>query len=175
MSELLAPAPSGLLQSGRGYLIDQSHPPIFIAAVLGVGEFLDHRVGVLEQDGRDVSPVVLESQSRTLVLNLYDPEPLTVQVVQHDGPFECATEIIGMGIGLGVLSEIRRTARILDLELTPLTDRFSRRLDREKATTLQTYALFRGDAAEKKARFAQVLRGMQAKHRREASLLRQLL
>lgn len=175
MGQLLAAPDVGLLQTGRGYLIDQSHPPLFFAAVQGVGEVLEHRLGALDQSGRDVSPVVFETQCRTLVLNLYDPEPITVQVVQQDGPFDCATEIIGAGVGLGVLSEIRRTARILGLALTPLTDRFRKRIDREKATTVQTYALCRGDAREKEIRFAQILRSLQDKHRREASLLRQLL
>ncbi len=158
-----------------GYLVDQSHPPLFFAALLGTGEVLEHRLGALEQSGRDVSPIVYESHSRIVVVNLYEPEPITIQIVQQDGVLERPTEIVGAGMGLGVLSEIRRTARILDLVLTPLTDHFCRRLSNEKTTYAQTYALFRGNADQKQARFAQVLRGLQDKYRREATLLRQLI
>jgi hypothetical protein len=155
--------------------VDQSHPPLFFAAVLGVGDVLEHSLSRLEQDGRDVSPIVLESQSRTVVINVYEPEPVTVQVVQHDGPLERTTEVLGSGVGMSVLIEVRRTAQILDLQLLPLTDHFCKRLGNEKATYVQTYALFRGDAAARNARFAQVLRSLQNKYRREATLLRDLL
>jgi len=110
-----------------------------------------------------------------VVINIYEPDPVTVQIVQQDGTLERTTEILGAGIGLSVLCEVRRTAQILDLELTPLTDHFCKRLSNEKSTYIQTYALFRGDAAAKNARFAQVLRGLQNKYRREATLLRDLL
>lgn len=40
---------------------------------------------------------------------------------------------------------------------------------------MQTYALFRGDPAQKQERFAQVLKGLQQKYRREEHLLRSLL
>jgi len=100
---------------------------------------------------------------------------VSVQVVQLDGPLERTTEILGSGIGLGVLIEVRRAAQILDLELTPLTDHFCKRMSNEKATVAQTWALFRGDAPAKQERFAQVLRGLQNKYRREATLLRDLL
>lgn len=163
------------LQRGLGYLIDQSHPPLFFAAVLGVGDVLEHSLTRLEQFDRDVSPIVLESQSRTVVINVYEPEPVTVQIVQHDGSLERTTEILGSGIGLNVLGEVRRTAQILGLALMPLTDHFCRRLSNEKTTYVQTYALSRGDAGARKARFAQVLRGLQNKYRREATLLRDLL
>jgi hypothetical protein len=163
------------LQQGLGYLVDQSHPPLFFAAFLGVGDVLEHSLSRLEQFARDVSPIVIESRSRTVVINVYEPEPVTVQVVQQDGPLERTTEILGTGIGLGVLREVRRTAQILDLELRPLTDHFCKRLSNEKATYVQTYALFRGDALAKQSRFAQVLRGLQDKCRREDTLLRDLL
>jgi hypothetical protein len=157
-------------------VVDQSQPPLFFAAVLGIGEILDHCLSDLEGADRDVSPVVFESRRRIVVVNLYEPEPVTVQIVQHDeGPLERTTEVLGAGFGLGVLAELRRTTRILDLVLTPMTDHFCRRLANETATYVQTYALFRGDEREKKARFAQVLRGLQARNRRETNLLRQLL
>jgi len=175
VTDQLAAVPCEPLQRGLGYIVDQSHPPLFFAAVLGVGDVLEHSLSRLEQDGRDVSPIVYESRSRTVVINLYEPEPISVQVVQQDGLLERTTEILGSGIGLSALSEVRRTARILDLELTPLTDHFCRRMSNEKSTTLQTYALFRGDARAKQTRFAQVLRGLQDKCRREATLLRDLL
>jgi hypothetical protein len=158
-----------------GYLVDQSHPPLFFAAVLGVGDVLEHCLSRLEQYGRDVSPIVFESQNRTVVINVYEPEPVTVQVVQQEGPLERTTEILGSGMGLAVLGEVRRAAGILDLELRPLTDHFCKRLSNEKATYVQTYALLRGDALAKQTRFAQVLRGLQNKYRREATLLRDLL
>ncbi|MBV8878886.1 MAG: hypothetical protein JO332_02870 [Planctomycetaceae bacterium] len=155
--------------------MDQSHPPLFFAALHGVGEVLEHLLSRLEAYGRDVSPIVYESRSRTVVVNVYDPDPVTVQIVQEDGPLERRTEIVGAGVGLCVLGEVRRAAQILDLELSPLTERFCKRLANEKATYVQTYSLFRGDAAAKQARFAQVLRGLQDKCRREATLLRDLL
>jgi hypothetical protein len=163
------------LQRGLGYLVDQSHPPLLFAAFQGVGDVLEHSLSRLEQFARDVSPIVIESQSRTVVINVYEPEPVTVQVVQQDGPLERTTEILGAGIGLSVLREVRRTAQILDLELTPLTDHFCKRLSNEKTTYVHTYALLQGDALAKQARFAQVLRGLQIKYRREDSLLRDLL
>jgi hypothetical protein len=158
-----------------GYIVDQSHPPLFFAAVLGIGDVLEHSLSRLEEDGRDVSPIVFESRSRTVVINLYDPEPVTVQIVQQDGFLERTTEILGSGIGLSALSEVRRAAQILDLELTPLTDHFCKRLANEKSTYVQTYALFRGEPRAKQTRFAQILRGLQDKYRREATLLRDLL
>jgi len=163
------------LQRGLGYLIDQSHSPLFFAAVAGNAGVLEHSLSRLEEFGCDVSPIVLESRSRTVVINVYEPDPVSVQIVQQDGTLERTTEILGAGIGLSVLGEVRRTAQILDLELTPLTDHFCKRLSNEKSTYTQTYALFRGDAAAKNARFAQVLRGLQNKYRREATLLRDLL
>ena len=175
MAEPLSAVQSEPLQRGLGYLVDQSHPPLFFAAVLGFGDILEHSLSRLEQHGRDVSPIVLESQSRTVVINVYEPEPVTVQVVQQDGPLERTTEILGSGIGMSVLVEVRRAAQILDLQLMPLTDHFCKRLANEKATYVQTYALFRGDPLAKQSRFAQVLRGLQNKYRREASLLRDLL
>lgn len=175
MTDHLATAPCEPLQRGLGYIVDQSHPPLFFAAVLGVADVLEHSLMRLEQNGRDVSPIVIESQSRTVVINVYEPEPVTVQVVQHDGPLERMTEILGSGIGLSVLVEVRRTAQILGLDLLPLTDHFCKRLANEKATYVQTYALFRGDARANQTRFAQILRGLQDKYRREATLLRDLL
>lgn len=163
------------LQRGLGYVIDQSHPPLFFAAVLGVGDILEHRLARLEAEGGDLSPIVIESRSRTVTLNVYEAEPVTIQVVQHEGALERTTEILGAGIGMGVLSEVRRAARILDLDLQPLTEHFLKRLANEQATWVQTFALFRGDAAQKNARFAEVLRGLQAKVRRESPLLRDLL
>lgn len=163
------------LQRGLGYFIDQSHPALFFAAVQGTGDILEHSLLRLDQDGRDVSPIVLESRSRTLVLNLYEPEPITIQIVQEEGPLERTTEILGAGIGLGVLVEVRRTARILDLDLQPITERFYKRLSLEKTTATQTYSLFRGDARQKSARYAQVLKAMQDKSRRDSHLLRDLL
>src|SRR5579872_1818984 len=85
------------LQRGRGYIVDQSHPPLFFAAFLGIGDVLEHSLSRLEQFARDVSPIVIESQSRTVVINVYEPEPVMVQVVQQDGPLERTTEIIGVG------------------------------------------------------------------------------
>ncbi len=163
------------LQRGLGYFIDQSHPALFFAAVQGTGDILEHSLRRLDQDDRDVSPIVFESRSRTLVLNLYEPEPVTIQIVQEDGPLERTTEILGAGIGLGVLVEVRRTARILDLDLQPITERFYKRISLEKTTATQTYALFRGDPQQKSARYAQVLKSMQAKCRRDSNLLRDLL
>ncbi|HVR83635.1 MAG TPA: hypothetical protein VMU54_04940 [Planctomycetota bacterium] len=163
------------LQRGLGYLVDQSHPPLFFAAFVGVGEVLEHSLSQLEEFGRDVSPIVLESRSRTVVINVYEPEPVMVQVVQQDGPLERTTEILGAGIGLGVLREVRRTAAILNLVLTPLTEHFCKRVSNEKTTYVQTYALFRGDPRARQTRFAQVLRGLQDKCRREDTLLRDLL
>jgi hypothetical protein len=163
------------IQKGLGYLIDQADPPLFFVGVLGVGEILEHGLWGLEKAGRDVSPIVDESHTRTVVINLYEPEPVTVQVVQYGGPLERKTEILGAGLGLGVLPEVRRTARAFNLELTPVTERFTRRVLTEKTTYLHTYALFRGTAHEKEFRFAQVLRALQDKTRREANLLRDLL
>jgi len=163
------------LQRGLGYLVDQSHPPLFFAALLGVGDVLEHALARLDRHDRDVSPIVLESRSRTVVINVYEPEPTSIQIVQEDGPLERTTEIIGSGIGLGVLTEVRRTAQILNLDLRPLTERFYKRLSMERMTVVQTYSLFRGDLQTKKSRFIQVLRSLQAKCRREASLLRDLL
>jgi len=163
------------LQRGLGYLVDQSHPPLFFAGLLGVGDVLEHCLSRLDRHDRDVSPIVLESQSRTVVINVYDPEPVSVQIVQQDGLLERTTEIIGSGIGLGVLSEVRRTAQMLDLDLRPLTDHFYKRLAMERMTVVQTYSLFRGDLQSKQARFTQVLRSLQSKCRREATLLRDLL
>lgn len=175
MTDQLAAVPCEPLQRGLGYIVDQSHPPLFFAAVLGIGDVLEHSLSRLEEDGRDVSPIVFESRSRTVVINLYDPEPVTVQIVQQDGFLERTTEILGSGIGLSALSEVRRAAQILDLELTPLTDHFCKRLANEKSTYVQTYALFRGEPRAKQTRFAQILRGLQDKYRREATLLRDLL
>lgn len=175
MSDQTSSATCDPLQRGLGYVIDQSHPPLFFAAVLGVGEVLEHSLQRLEEFGCDVSPIVFESRSRTVVVNVYEPEPVTVQIVQEDGPLERVTEILGAGIGIGVLGEVRRVVHILDLDLRSLTERFCKRLSNEKATYVQTYALFRGDAAVKKARFAQVLKGLQDKTRRESTLLRDLL
>ena len=175
MTDQPATIPCEPLQRGLGYIVDQSHAPLFFAAVLGIGDVLEHSLSRLEQDGRDVSPIVFESRSRTVVINLYDPEPVTVQIVQQDGLLERTTEILGSGIGLTALSEVRRAAQILDLELTPLTDHFCKRMSNEKSTYVQTYALFRGDAHAKQTRFAQILRGLQDKYRREATLLRDLL
>jgi hypothetical protein len=163
------------LQRGLGYFIDQSHPALFFAAVQGVGDILEHSLARLDQDGRDVSPIVFESRSRTVVVNLYEPEPVTVQIVQEDGPLERVTEILGSGIGLGVLVEVRRTARILDLDLQPIPERFYKRLSLEKTTATQTFALFRGEPRQKSTRYAQVLKSMQDKYRRESTLLRDLL
>lgn len=163
------------LQKGLGYLVDQSHPPLFFAAVVGVGEVLEHGLGGLDVPGRDVSPIVVESQNQIVIINIYDPEPLSVQIVQHHGPLERRTEILGAGIGLGVLAEVRRAAKVLDLELGAMNEHFLKRIGTEKTTYRQTYALFRGTPQEKAARFAQVLRGLQDKHRREANLLRDLL
>lgn len=175
MTDQLAPTASGRLQRGLGYVVDQSHPPLFFAAVLGVGDVIEHSLSRLEQAGRDVSPIVIESRSRTVVINDYEPDVVTVQVVQYDGPLERVTEIFGAGIGLSVLREVRRVSQILDLELQPLTDHFCKRMSNEKMTYVQTYSLFRGDPAAKKARLAQVFRGLQDKYRREATLLRDLL
>ena len=119
------------LQRGLGYFVDQSHSPLFFAALLGVGDVLDHCLSRLDQHGRDVSPIVLESRSRTVVMTVYEPEPVSVQIVQEDGPLERRTEILGLGIGLGVLSEVRRAALILDLQLRPLTDHFYKRLSND--------------------------------------------
>jgi len=47
------------LQRGLGYLVDQSHSPLFFAAVQGIGDVLEHHLSRLEQHGRDVSPIVL--------------------------------------------------------------------------------------------------------------------
>lgn len=163
------------LQRGLGYLVDQSHSPLFFAGLQGVGDVLEHCLARFDRHDRDVSPIVLESRSRTVVINVYEPDPVSVQIVQQDGVLERTTEIIGSGIGLGVLAEVRRTAQILDLDLCPLTEHFYKRLSMEKMTFVQTYALFRGDLQSKQARFVQVLRSLQAKTRREASLLRDLL
>jgi len=163
------------LQRGLGYLVDQSHPPLFFAAFLGIGDVLEHSLSRLGEFAGDVSPIVFESQSRTVVINIYEPEPVSVQVVQQEGPLERTTEILGVGFGLSVLREVRRTAMILDLALMPLTDHFCKRVANEKATYVQTYSLSRGDALAKKVRFAQVLRGLQDKCRREDTLLRDLL
>ena len=168
-------AQGGLLHLGLGYLVDQSHSPLLFAAVVGVGDVLELSLSSLERHGRDVSPILNESQNRIVTINLYDPEPLSVQVIQHHGVLERSTEILGSGIGMGVLMEVRRTAKILGLQLTPMTEHFSKRLANEKSTVLLTYKLFRGDEAAKRARLAQVLRSLQDKHRRESSLLRMLL
>jgi hypothetical protein len=175
VSESLAPTLSDRLQIGRGYLVDQSHPALCFAAVSGLGEVLDHCLAELDRFERDVSPVIYESRCRIVVANLYDPLPVTVQIIQQDGLLERETEIIGAGVGLDVLSEVRRTARILDLVLTPMADQFRRRFANEKATIQQTYSLCRGDDGEKQLRFARILQNLQAKNRRDTSLLRQLL
>jgi hypothetical protein len=175
LADLSAIVQAEPLQRGLGYLVDQAHPPLFFAAIQGVGDVLEHSLSRLEQHGRDVSPIVLESRSRTVIINVYDPQPVTVQVVQQDGPLARTTEILGSGIGLGVLVEVRRAALILDLELTAMSEHFYKRLSNEKATFVQTWSLFRGDALVKQDRFAQVLRGLQNKCRREASLFRDLL
>ena len=163
------------LEKGLGYLVDQSHPPLFFAAVLGIGEILEHGLWGLDRQDRDVSPIIVESQNRMVVINLYEPEPVTVQVVQYGGPLDRMTEVVGAGFGLGVLAEIRRTTKVFNLELAPLTDRFVNRITKEKMTYVQTYGLFRGEEHYKRQRFGEVLRSLQQKHRRDTSLLRDLL
>lgn len=175
MADQSAPSVAAPQQVGLGYVVDQSHPPLFFAAVLGVGDVIEHSLSRLERFGHDVSPIVIESRSRTVVINDYEPDAVTVQVVQYDGTLERVTEILGAGIGLSVLREVRRVSQILDLDLRPLSDHFCRRMLNEKMTFVQTYALFRGDPTSKKARLAQVFRGLQDKCRREATLLRDLL
>lgn len=145
------------------------------AAVMGVGDILEHALIHLEGPGRDVSPILSESQDRIVIVNVYDPQPVSVQVVQVGGPLERMTEVLGSGVGLAVLSEVRRAVKALDLDLALLSDTFRRRISHEKATVAQTYALFRGSPREKEVRLSQVLRSLQDKHRRQMPLLRELL
>lgn len=151
-----------------GYLVDRSQPPLVFVAARGLGEVLEHRLGELGTSGRDVSPILMESRQRLVVINLYDPAPVTVQVVQHDGQLERLTEIIGSGIGMGVLREVRRTAQELDLELSPLTARFTNRIGKEMATYTKAYALLGGDSDGKHRSLVRLLRELQEKYRRDA-------
>jgi hypothetical protein len=157
-----------MIEKGIGYLVDPSHSPLIVAAVRGVGEVLEHRLRNLERSGRDVSPIINESRHRLVAVNIYEPHPVMIQMVQHEGQLERMTEIIGIGIGLGVLREVRRAARILDVEPAALTQRFRNRVAKEKAAYGETYELLKGDAARKRAEFANVLRELQEKYRRDA-------
>src|SRR5438034_1833807 len=116
-----------------GYLIDQSHPLLVFAGVQGFGEVLEHGLRGLEKPERDVSPIVIESRHRLVVINLYEPEPVTIQVIQHDGRLERMTEIFGAGMGMSVLREVRRTATALEIEFAPLSRRFKNRIEKEQA------------------------------------------
>jgi hypothetical protein len=151
-----------------GYLVDQSHPPLVFAAVRGLGEVLEHGLRRLEKPATDISPVIVESRHRLVVITLYEPEPITIQVVQHDGQLERVTEIIGAGIGMGVLREVRRTARALEVELASLSKRFKNRIAKEKATYVKAYSLLTGDSLRIHSSFTGLLRRLQANYRRES-------
>jgi hypothetical protein len=151
-----------------GYLVDQSHPPLVFAAVQGLGEVLEHRLRRLEKSGTEVSPIIMESHHRLVVITLYEPEPLIVQVVQHEGQLERLTEIMVAGIGMGVLREVRRAARALEVEFVSLSRRFKNRIAKEKATYIKTFSLLEGDSPRKQEAFSAVLRRFQDKYRRES-------
>ena len=75
--------------------------------------------------------ILLVSRDDQLAIRprLYEPEPVTIQIIQNDGQLERVTEILGAGIGLGVLREVRRTARVLEIEPTSLSKRFKNRIE----------------------------------------------
>jgi len=126
----------------------------------------------LENPERDVSTTVAESRHRLVVINLYEPERVTIQVLQHDGRLERMTEIFGAGMGLNVLREVRRTATALEVEFGPVSRRFKNRIEKEKATCLMTYSLFKGSSSEKQSSLTEVLRRFQEKLRRESGIAR---
>jgi hypothetical protein len=152
-----------------GYLVDHSHPPLVFAAVQGLGEVLEHGLRDLEKSGTDVSPIISESHQRLVVMTLYEPEPVTIQVVQHDGQLERVTEIMGAGIGMGVLREVRRAAKTLEVECESLSKRFKNRIAKEKATYIKAFSLLKGDSLGKQSSFSMVLRRLQERYSREAS------
>lgn len=157
-----------MVEKRIGYLVDQSHPPLVFAAVEGLGEVLEHGLRELETLASEVSPIVLESQHRLVVINLYEPEPISIQVVQHAGHLERMTEILGVGLGMGVLRELRNAAFALDIELAPLSARFRNRIEKEKAVFVKAYALLKGDGLKKQSSLARVLQRFQEKYRRES-------
>jgi hypothetical protein len=156
-----------MVEKRVGYLVDQSHPPLVFAAVQGLGEVLEHGLRELETLASEVSPIVLESRHRLVVINLYEPEPISIQVVQHAGHLERMTEILGAGVGMGVLRELRNAATALDLELGPITPRFRNRIEKEIAVFAKAFALFKGDGLRKQSSLTQVLQRFQEKYRRE--------
>jgi hypothetical protein len=154
-----------------GYLVDQSLPPLAFVAIQGRGDVLEHGLRKLESGGRDLSPIVVESRQRVVAINLYEPDPISVQIVQHAGRLERMTEILGVGIGLGVLREVKAAAGAFDVELSPLSERFRNRIEKEKAAYAKAFSRLRGDAIARRAGFARVLGRLQDKLRREAGLL----
>lgn len=122
-----------------GYLVDLSNPPLVFTAIQGLGEVLEHGFGGLEPLLQGLSPVLVEGGHRLVVINLGDPEPISIEVIQHAGRLERMTEIFGVGIGMGVLREVRRTAKALDVALGPLSIGFRRRIERDKGIYLDAY------------------------------------
>ena len=144
-----------------GYFIDRSHPPLVFVALQGLGEVLEHNLMRLEKAGVDVSTVITVNRHRIVVLTEDAPEPVTVQVVQNGGRLERVTEILGAGIGMGVLREVRRVAAVLEIDPTLQSPWFKNRIEGEKARHIHTYSLLKGSASRKRAGFAAVLRRSQ--------------
>lgn len=153
-----------------GYFVDRSHPPLVFAALQGLGEVLEHGLKQLEKAGADVTPIIAKPQHRLVAITLYEPEPVTIQIVQNDGQLERVTEILGAGIGMGVLREVRRAAKVLEIEPTSLSPRFQDRIDLEKAGHLETYSLLQGTPLRKRSGFAAILRRSQEKISRQSGL-----
>src|SRR5258708_3050121 len=153
-----------------GYLVDRSYPPLIFAALQGLGEVLEHGLKRLEKKGADVSPIIAKDLHRLVVITLYDPEPITIQIVQNEGRLERVTEILGAGIGMGVLREVRRAATVLEIEPTSLSTRFKNRIELEKAGHIKTYSLLKGASLRKHSSFAAVLRHSHEKIRRGPGL-----
>jgi hypothetical protein len=159
-----------MMDQTAGYLVDQSHPPLVFAALQGLGEVLEHGLRRLEKPGTDISPIVVDDLHRLVVITLYQPEPVTIQVVQYDGQLERVTEILGAGIGMDVLREVRRTAGVLEVEPTSLSKRFKNRIALERAAHIDTYCRLRGDSLSKHSSFSEVFRRWQEDLRRSSGL-----
>jgi hypothetical protein len=140
------------------------------AALEGLGEVLEHGLRRLEKSGTDVSPITVDHLHRLVLITHYEPKPVTIQIVQHDGQLERMTEIFGAGIGMGVLREVRRTAKALDVEPTSLSKRFRNRIAVEKAACLKTQSLPKGASFTNHTGFIGVMHQLQEKYRLESDL-----
>jgi len=153
----------------RDWYQDRSHEKVHIVATHGLAASLDETIERFRADGLDVSPKLDHGLWFLLVVNQYEPEPVTLQITQDHAEKDAGwyTAIVCTGIGPRVDEVALQAATCAKLSPQPLSEEFLKVVRADQEPLREIYDQFASlDPSQASKHFATTLRMQQQRYHR---------